>query len=131
MTAVLDASAILAVIFAEPGEARVRRAMASGALLSTVDLSEVVARLARSGRSRDDIADVRTALLAGVALVDVDEALAIEAGLAIGVTRDHGLSLGDRICLMLAKSRGVVALTADAGMAAVADALGVKVELIR
>ncbi len=131
MTAVLDASAVLAVIFAEPGEAPVRRAMAEGALLSTVNLSEVVARLARSGRSRNDIAEVHAALLAGLVLVDVDEALAVEAGLAIVVTRDHGLSLGDRVCLLLAKSRGVPALTADAGMAAVAAAIGVKVELIR
>ncbi|KPF80513.1 hypothetical protein IP88_00060 [alpha proteobacterium AAP81b] len=131
MTAVLDASAALAVIFGEPGEARVRRAMNAGAAMSTVNLAEVVARLARIGRSRDEIARVRESLMAGLAFIDVDESVAVEAGLAIVVTRDHGLSLGDRICLMLAKARGVPVLTADGGMAAVADGLGVTVELIR
>lgn len=131
MTTVLDASAVLAVIFGEPGETRVRRAMAEGAVMSTVNLAEVVARLARIGRSRDEIARVRDSLMAGLAFIDVDESVAVEAGLAIVSTRDHGLSLGDRICLMLAKARGVSVLTADGSMAAVADGLGVTVELIR
>lgn len=42
-----------------------------------------------------------------------------------------GLSLGDRICLALAKTRGLPALTADKAWKSLAGELGIKVELVR
>ena len=48
---VLDASALLALLFAEPGAARVARSVDdSESVLSTVNLAEVLGRVARDGR---------------------------------------------------------------------------------
>src|ERR1700733_9125049 len=48
--AVLDASALLALLFAEPGAERVADVIAEGAVISTVNLSEVAALLVRHGQ---------------------------------------------------------------------------------
>ena len=59
----------------------------------------------------------------------------VEAALGAGhlrpATRSAGLSLGDRACLALASALNLPALTADRGWLAVADAVGVQVDLIR
>jgi ribonuclease VapC len=59
----------------------------------------------------------------------------VEAALGAGhlrpVTRQAGLSVGDRACLELARALNLPALTADRGWLAVADAVGVRIELIR
>jgi PIN domain nuclease of toxin-antitoxin system len=47
------------------------------------------------------------------------------------VTSPLGLSLGDRICLALARRTGLPALTADQSWSSIADGLGVTVETIR
>ncbi len=52
---VLDASALLAAFFDEPGADVVAERM-SGALMSAVNLSEVVAKLIDRGASTDQIA---------------------------------------------------------------------------
>jgi PIN domain nuclease of toxin-antitoxin system len=46
-------------------------------------------------------------------------------------TRRAGLSFGDRVCLALAKREGLPAVTADSAWTRIADAVGVKVQLIR
>jgi PIN domain nuclease of toxin-antitoxin system len=51
--------------------------------------------------------------LLAVRIVDFTRSLAEMAGSLAGVTRGHGLSLGDRACLALAAERGLTALTAD------------------
>jgi PIN domain nuclease of toxin-antitoxin system len=66
-----------------------------------------------------------------VPLVAVDDELALEAALMTTHTRSAGLSLGDRLCLALARRKAVPALTADRSWAEVATPLGVTVELIR
>ncbi len=63
--------------------------------------------------------------------VAFDEELAYAAGLMIAVTKQAGLSLGDRACLALAKRVGVKAVTADRSWLSVASLLGVDIDLIR
>ncbi len=126
--AVLDASALLAMLLGEPGAAVVRAALADAAM-STVNLAEVVGHYARRGAARERIAGVLGPL--PVAYVAPDAALAYDAGLLIAVTSPAGLSLGDRTCLALARRLGVPALTAERRWADVADAAGVEVRLIR
>lgn len=46
-------------------------------------------------------------------VVDFDTELAYATGLLRNVTRDAGLSLGDRACLALARRIGAEAITAD------------------
>ncbi len=131
---VLDASALLALLNNEPGSARVMAVLPDAVILS-VNFSEVVAKLARDGRSAAEIRFYLDAL--GLTVVDFDRALAYETGFLLPLTKAGGLSLGDRACLALAASLGVPALTCD-DLRSVVDHrvwatlnLGVQVELLR
>ena len=108
---VLDSSAVLAVVQLEPGAGMVEAAMAEGAILTTVNLSEVVARLTESGLSEQDIRRALARL--EFAIVEFDAELAFQAGLLRPLTRHAGLSLGDRACLALARQLQLPVLTAD------------------
>ncbi len=108
---VLDASAVLALLNSEPGADRVFRAAAEGAKISTVNLSEVVAKLDEAGMPAAAIRDAIEAI--EFDLVAFDATQAYRAGLLRRRTRDAGLSLGDRACLALAGGSGLPALTAD------------------
>lgn len=125
---VLDASALLCLLNQENGQDRVRAAL-SDAVISAVNYSEVIAKLAERGGA---VAAVSRALdHLHLAVVDFDRAQAVEAGALRLATRQAGLSFGDRACLALAKTRGFVALTADQAWAQLDDTIGVTVELVR
>lgn len=123
---VLDASALLAFMFREQGHERVGPRLAEG-WISTVNLSEVLARFARDGHPVAAIADAIAAT--GVRSVEFSVGQARLAAELAPRTRHLGLSLGDRACLALALSRGLPALTADAAWQHLA--VGVPIELIR
>ena len=124
---VLDASALLALFKRESGEIRVRSAIHAGAVVGTVNLSEVVAKLVDGGLSEQAIHLWADGL--AVAVVDFDRNLAYAAGALRTPTRHLGLSLGDRACLALAQRLGLPALTADQAWATLQ--IGVAVEAIR
>jgi PIN domain nuclease of toxin-antitoxin system len=108
--AVLDSSAVLALLFAEPGAAAVE-AVLPGALLSTVNFAEVVSKLREHGMPASQ---ARAAIEAiGVDVEPFDSDQATIAGALRPTTRSIGLSLGDRACLALAQRRGFPALTTD------------------
>lgn len=122
---VLDASAVIAFLQDEPGARQVERALFNG-VVSTVNLVEIA----------QWVMDVRGEAAAQFELgalpcqiVRLDEPQALEAAALRRATRAHGLSLGDRACLALAKLRGLPVLTADRAWASV-DA-GVEIVLIR
>ena len=123
---VLDASALLCVLFREPGVERVE-AVYRGAKISTVNHAEVVTRLVDKGEYDDEA----RADLAGLPLdiVPINRELADLAGTLRADTRAAGLSLGDRCCLALAKATGATALTADRAWARVS--VGVSIEVLR
>lgn len=123
---VLDASALLCVLFEEEGADHVA-ARLPGALVSTVNFSEVVAKLVDCGMPPDEIIPLMADF--DVELVPVDRVQAEDAGLLRAKTKAHGLSLGDRACLALARSRGGIALTTDPAWNALDT--GVEVELVR
>jgi ribonuclease VapC len=128
MHAVLDASALLALLLDEPGAARVT-ALLDDAAISAVNLSEVVGEYARRGIS---VSEIRTMLsLFSIQVIPFDDALAFGAGLLVPKTRSAGLSLGDRACLALAGQLRSTALTADRAWSRSARAVGVEIELIR
>jgi len=122
---VLDASAVLALLQDEPGGDRVLESL-PGALICSVNLPEVVAKLAELGMSEPEI---RLALSLGLEVVTFDEALAFSAGVLRPATRSAGLSLGDRACLALALSRALPVLTTDRAWRDID--VGVEVEVIR
>jgi len=124
---VYDASAILAALFDEPGGARVSEWLERApGLASSVTYSEVLAKLLEHGFTPAD-AD---ATWSGLPL-DIEPLSAAQARAAAGLrpaTRSLGLSLGDRVCLALARERELPAVTADRAWASVG---GVEVQLIR
>jgi PIN domain nuclease of toxin-antitoxin system len=126
--AVLDASALLALLLAEPGGHTVRAVLADAAI-STVNLSEVVAHYARNGIAEAEIRPMLDPL--PLDRVGFDSDLAYAAGLLLPVTKSAGLSFGDRACLVLAHRLGCPAMTADRSWAGIGKATGVEIELIR
>ena len=123
---VIDASALLALLNAEPGAAVVAEALPSG-VISAVNFSEVVAKLCEAGMPEKAIRQALQPL--GLDILSFDEEQSYQAGLFRLPTRDRGISLGDRACLSLAKMLGVAALTADRAWAGISG--GVKVKVIR
>ncbi len=123
--AVLDASALLALLNGEAGSEAVAAIM-SEAVISSVNLSEVVAKLADHGMGEKDLRGLIEGL--GINVIAFDEAQAYAAGLMRPATRSAGLSLGDRACLALARLRRAPAYTTDRSWKAT---IGVKVHTIR
>ncbi len=107
---VLDSSVILAHLGGEPGSERAAEFFGD-ALISAVNLAEVVGKLAERGAS---LGLVRAALSRyGLQVAAFDGALAEQTGALRPQTKAFGLSLGDRACLALAQSLALPVLTAD------------------
>lgn len=113
---VLDASALLAYLYDEPGASAVADAIAEGAALSAVNLAEALSRIAaRGGDPGRVVAELsERGLLGGAITVETfTEDDAIDVARLRPLTTGAGLSLGDRACLALARRLGQPALTAD------------------
>ncbi len=106
---VLDASALLALLYDEPGAAVVK-ADIDHAVISSVNLSEVVAKLTESSTVEESKALVASL---GLPVIAFDEVQAHAAGALRPLTRVAGLSLGDRACLACAQGLGATILTTD------------------
>ena len=123
---VLDASALLAALHREKGHERVTETLPD-AVISAVNLAEVLTRLRDRGLTADAVEDLLHALALEVVPFDESRAYAV-AGLRAS-TRKAGLSLGDRACLALAVETGAAALTADRAWKGLRT--GARVELLR
>ena len=113
---ILDASAMLAYLRDESGADLVADAVATGAAISAVNLGEVLSRVADRDADPARVARQMTdrGLLDGaIAVEPFTAADAIEVARLRPLTRDLGLSLGDRACLALARRLDAPALTAD------------------
>ena len=125
---VIDASALLALLNAEPGTDTVVNALTVGeGVISAVNLSEVVAKLCEAGMPEEAV--YRALQPLGLEVVPFDEEHAYQAGFMRLITHDTGISLGDRACLSLAKMLGTTALTADRAWSGLS--IGVTVKVIR
>lgn len=124
--AILDASALLAVLGDEPGGELVVPLL-DGAVISTVNWSEVLARyvdlgLETAGRE----AEIESL---GVSLAPFTSRQAEVAAGLLPLTRNAGLSLGDRACFALALDLGGRPVTADRAWGRID--VGLDVTLIR
>ena len=72
MTAAIDASALLAMLFAEPGAEMVADTIAGGAVTSAVNLSEVATVLIRHNKDPREILDPVREQLAVEPFTDAD-----------------------------------------------------------
>ncbi len=111
MRFVLDASALHALLRAEPGSERVEQALVGGAGMVSVNYAEVVGKLCDAGY---DEAEARASLIGlQLEIAPLDEGLAFDAGWLRSVAGRRGLSLGDRACLALGLRLGIPVLTTD------------------
>jgi PIN domain nuclease of toxin-antitoxin system len=130
---VLDASALLAHLLAEPGGDVVRASLAErAAVMSAVNWAEVLSRLASAGA---DPYEVAQRLASEAALGDVLTVIALEDsdGSAIARLRPTtchlGLTLADRACAALAQRLELPVLTTDRAWAQFQ--IGVEIRLAR
>ena len=107
---ILDASAVLALLFGEPG-AEIVIASAQGAKLSSVNAIEVFEKIARRGVPMDQFVANLAKLEIEVVPFDLEDAR-IAAELK-ALPQCKGLSLADRSCLAVAKRHASPVLTAD------------------
>ena len=126
MSLVLDASALLAWLHAEPGSEEVGEHLAD-ARISSVNWSEVVQKsLAR----KVNIEGMQEELFAlGLSITSFDAIQAETAGRLWSQTQSQGLSLGDRACLALAYEQQLPILTADRAWKRLN--LGLEIRLLR
>lgn len=126
MSAVLDSSAVLAVIWNEPGSDMVLDRI-EGAVISAVNYAEVLTKI--SDRGVDG--ELAKALLSSLAIdpIDFDKVQAETSSQLRPQTRHLGLSLGDRACIALAMTKGWPVITADKAWAELS--FSVEVQLVR
>lgn len=109
MTAVLDASALLAFLQAEPGAQSVERQLEGGAICGAANWSEVAQKVRASGRDWD----LARSLLLSYGLI-VEPVTLDDAEAAAGSwRRGDALSLADRLCLALGARAECTVWTAD------------------
>jgi ribonuclease VapC len=108
--AVLDASAVIALVRNEPGSELVASFLGD-ALISAVNLQEVIKALLVRGFAQDGIRELLSTLDFEVRPHRSDDAWA--SALLFEPTRARGSGLGDRTCLALAIKEGLPAITTD------------------
>lgn len=98
------------------------------AMISAINLSEVIGKLAETGMPKTAIEAFKAEL--PIEVVDFNEVMALEAGMLRLTTRQLGLSLGDRACLATARVLGnLLILTADRAWADLN--IDLKITLVR
>ena len=123
---VVDASAILALLNQETGSEEVLIFIGKAAI-STVNLSEVIAKLADAGIPEEDIRQILSNL--NLEVIDFNEEQALKAGMLRPNTKSIGLSFGDRACLALGIILNQPVLTTDRLWGSIN--VGVEVRVVR
>jgi ribonuclease VapC len=124
----LDASALLAVVFDEPGAEAVRDIL-DDCEIHALNLAEAVRKLVDYGASPEEAqANIEALDLVVIEGFGAEQAYRI-AHLAPEAKR-LGLSLGDCVCLTLAELHGMAAVTADRAWGRIRGRKG-QVALIR
>ena len=128
MNTLLDASALLAMLFDEEGAGEVISALRRGAVMSAVNVAEVAARLHQDRWPAEEVAGTFNDV--GVEIAPFGSDAALLSGCYRPATAKLGLSLGDRACLATAATLCLPVLTADRVWREL-ELPGVEVECIR
>ena len=130
MIHVMDSSALLAVTKGEKGAETVMELIeANDCVISSVNMAEVATRMLDLGLPLNELK--RALGLFNMDVIDFNEEQAMACAELRPLTKSAGLSLGDRACLGLAKLMDATAVTSDRPWMAIAEAVGVKVLMIR
>ena len=125
--AVLDASAVLAVILRERRAHHLTPKVLQNAVISTVNLAEVQSKLVRAGYDAEDAWKDAVSIASAIEPYTAEQAKI--AGTLIAQTENQGLSLGDRSCLALAIMLNGAVYTTDQIWQSVQ--VGVRIHIIR
>ncbi len=108
--AVLDASALLALLRKEAGAEKVA-AVLTRSCISSVNLAETYSKMVEHGKRLEEVVYQVDRLR--IAVIPFDAGQAQTAASFWKLTRSAGLSLGDRACLALALETGAPAFTTE------------------
>jgi ribonuclease VapC len=107
---VLDSTALIALVAREPGFERVEELLERSAI-NAVNLTETIHKLVQKGSASRVVERMLQGLQLNV--IAWTEDLAYRSAEFAILGKSHGLSLGDRACLALARQLHATALTAD------------------
>lgn len=127
-THLLDSSAVLAVLFRETGSDVVLQHI-DDCDIHAINLAEVVTKLAVTGIPRDEIQNIISKLELPV-IERFESEQALHCGMLAPICLQHGLSLGDRVCLTAASCLDRTVITADRKWSEVPH-LGIRIVQIR
>jgi ribonuclease VapC len=123
---VLDSAAVIALLGLEPGYQRVSELLEKS-VISSVNLAEIVNKLMQKA-SAEEVRDLLRPL--ELQVEDWSEEMAYQSAEFTPFNKSHGLSLGDRACLTLAKQLHATAVTADRAWRRV-PSLGVRIMIFQ
>ena len=123
---VLDSSALLAMLFVEPGGDLVAD-IVGHAVISAVNMAETIAKLVEKGMTLSQAA--QSVRIFQMQIEPLDEKMAVTVAALRAPTSKLGLSLGDRACLAVAQKLNMPIMTADKIWAKLE--MGVEIIIIR
>ncbi|OFV91653.1 MAG: hypothetical protein A3G76_09250 [Acidobacteria bacterium RIFCSPLOWO2_12_FULL_65_11] len=129
---VLDASALLALVYDEIGADRVEPVLRRGALISTVNWAETLSGMVERGDSVDVGVRRLKAQVEAIGTLTIwpyDEDQAVETARLRTRTKSLGLSLADRACLALGRLHRLPVFTTDRAWRSLR--LAIRIEVIR
>ncbi len=124
---ILDSTALIALVGLESGHQRVAVLLENSAI-SAVNLAETANKLLERGFSAAEVQESLAKL--ELKVEDWSEAMAYRSAEFTQFNKSHGLSLGDRACLTLAKQLRATAVTSDRTWRRV-PSLGVRIMIFR
>jgi ribonuclease VapC len=107
---ILDSTALIALVGSESGSQRIADLLENSAV-SAVNLAETANKLLEKGFSQAEVRESLAKLKLKVE--DWSEAMVYRSAEFTQFNKSHGLSLGDRACLSLAKHLHATAVTSD------------------
>jgi ribonuclease VapC len=123
---VLDSAAVLALLRLEPGYQRVAELL-DKSVISSVNLAEIFNKLVQKA-SAEQVRELLRPL--ELQVEDWSEDMAYRSAEFTQFNKSHGLSLGDRACLTLAKQLRATAVTSDRTWRRL-PSLGVRIMIFR
>ncbi len=124
---ILDSTALIALVGLESGSQRIAEILENSAV-SAVNLAETANKLLEKGFSEAEVRESLAKLKLKVK--DWSEEMAYRSAEFTRFNKSHGLSLGDRACLTLAKQLRATAVTSDRAWRRI-PSLGVPIMIFR
>ena len=125
---IFDSSALLAILFEEQG-GDIAETYLAGAILNTVNLTESLEKLSLRTDSFEESVTAIKNLVIDIENITFDHA--VTAARIKPLTKPHGLSLGDRLCLASAMQHNCPVITADKTWKKLAKPLEIEIISVR